>query len=72
MSDKHSTNLPVPAGQSWEELLTEAIRPDFAVAVYMAHPDDAVLGRPLTPKTKARDASTSHESRNRRRRTAGS
>jgi len=39
--------LPVPAGQSWEELLTEAIRPEFAVAVYLADPDDAVLGRPL-------------------------
>ncbi len=47
MSGQALYGLPVPAGQSWEELLTEAIRPEFAVAVYLADPDDAVLGRPL-------------------------
>ncbi len=47
MSSQALYGLPVPAGHSWEELLREADRPVFAVAVYLADPDDAVLGRPL-------------------------
>lgn len=47
MSDALLHVLPTRAGQPWEQLLAEAVRPEFAVAVYDAEPDDAVLGRPL-------------------------
>jgi hypothetical protein len=39
--------LPDLGERSWEEVLAEAIRPEFRVAVYLAGDDDPVLGRPL-------------------------
>lgn len=38
---------PEPGPGSWDEILAVAVRPEFSVAVYMADPDDKILGRPL-------------------------
>ena len=47
MTDPLLRTLPDLEKRSWEEVLAEAVRPEFRVALYLAGDDDRVLGRPL-------------------------
>lgn len=48
------TAVPTPERRPWAEVLAEAVRPEFAVDVYVASPDDPILGEPACRVTGCR------------------